>query len=182
MEEAGPHFAAAWLAGLPYSVCVAPLFGGLVTLVHARLLGSSQVREHAKDHNLGVRVEPAWGAVLATVYLHLPPALPAARRRTVVGDVVAFLRTVGASIKVVAGDLNKAPGPRGGGWLSKALGPKGPLAGFRAPYRQGDLTIVAWQVGRPSERQLDWILVGPETPCIGAEKVLLPGLSTHRML
>ena len=32
---------------------------------------------------------------------------------------------------------------------------------------------------RPSERELDWILVGPETPCVGAEKVLLPGLMTH---
>ena len=73
-------------------------------------------------------------------------------------------------------------GRKVGGWLSKALGPKGPLAGFRAPYRLGDPTNVVWQVGRPSERELDWILLGPETPCVGAEKVLLPGLSTHRMV
>ena len=98
------------------------------------------------------------------------------------GDVSAFLRTAGASIKVVTGDLNKAPGPRGGGWLSKPLGPKGLLAGFRAPYRPGDPTNVVWQVGRPSEHKLDWILVGPETPCVGVEKVLLPGLSTLRMV
>ena len=80
-----------------------PLFpgGGLVTLVHARLLNGSQVREHT---------------------------------------------------------------------------------GFRAPYRQDDLTNVVWLVGRPSECELDWVLVGPENPCVGAKKVLLPGLSTHRMV
>ena len=161
-----------------------PLFpgAGLVTLVHARLLNGSQVPEHAQEHSLGVRIEPARGAVLAAVNLHLPPALPAARRRAVVSSASAFLHTAGASVKVVAGDLNKAQGPRGGGWLSKALGPKGPLAGFRAPYRQGNPTNVVWLAGRPSERELDWVLVGPKTPCVGADKVLLPGLSTHRMV
>ena len=64
----------------------------------------------------------------------------------------------------------------------QGLGPKGPLAGFRAPYRPGDPTNVVWQLGRPSERELDWILVGPQTPCVGAKKVLLPGLSTHQMV
>ena len=81
-----------------------------------------------------------------------------------------------------AGDLHRAQGPRGGGWLSKALGPKGPLAALRAPYRQGDPANVVWLAGRPSERELDWVLVGPETPCVGADKVLLPGLSTQRMV
>ena len=65
--------------------------------------------------------------MLAAVNLHLPPALPVARRRAVVGDACAFLCTAGAGVKVVAGDLNKPLGPRGGGWLSKALGLKGPL-------------------------------------------------------
>ena len=66
LQEAGTQFAAAWLAGLPYRVCVGPLFpgGGLVTLVHARLLNGSQVREHAEEHSLSVRIEPARGAVL----------------------------------------------------------------------------------------------------------------------
>ena len=91
-----------------------------------------------------MRVEPAHGAVRTGVNLHLPPALPAARRRTAVGDASAFQRTVGASIKVVAGDLNKSPGLRKGGWLSWALGPKGPLAGFRAAHRPGDPTNVVW--------------------------------------
>ena len=36
-----------------------------------------------------------------------------------------------------------------------ALSPKGPLAGFRAPYRLGDPTNVVGLVGRPSERELD---------------------------
>ena len=67
-----------------------------------------------------MRVEPAKGAVLAALKLHLPPALHAARRRTVVGDACDLLRTAGASVKVVAGDLNKAQCPRREGWLSKA--------------------------------------------------------------
>ena len=74
LQEAGTQFAAAWLDGLPFHVCVGPLFpgggGGLVTLVHARLLNGSQVREHAQEHNLGVCIEPARGAVLAAVIMH----------------------------------------------------------------------------------------------------------------
>ena len=118
LQEAGTEFAATWLAGLPYRVCVGPLFpgGGLVTLVHARLLNGTQVREHAQEHSLSVRVELTRGAVLATVNLHLPPA--EARRRTVISDTSALLHTAGASVKIVAGDLNKAQGPRGRGWLS----------------------------------------------------------------
>ena len=156
--------------------------GGLVTLVHACLLNGSQVREHAQEHSLSVRIEPARGAMLAAVNLHLPRALPAARRKAVISSASAILHMAGASVTVVAGDLNKAQGPRGGGCVSKALGPKGPLARFRAPYRLGDPTNVVWLVGRPSERELDWVLVGPETLCVGVDKVLLPGLSTHRMV
>ena len=151
LQEAGTHFAAAWLAGLPYRVYVGPLFprGGLVTVVHARVPSGSQVREHAQEHSLSVCVEQNRGAVLAAVNMHLPPALPAARRRAVVGDASAFLRRAGASVKIVAGDLNKVAGPRGVGWLSKAVGLKGLLAGFWAPYRAGDPTNVVWQVGHP---------------------------------
>ena len=80
-----------------------------------------------------MRIEPTRGAVLAAVNLHLPPALPPPRWRAVISSTSAFLHTAGASVKIVAGDLNKAQGPQGGGWLSKALGPKGLLAGFWAP-------------------------------------------------
>ena len=165
-------------------MCVGPLFpgGGLVTLVPARLLNGSQVPEHAQQHSLCVRIEPARGAVLAAVTLHVPPPLPTARRRAVITETSTFLHTAGASVKIVPANLNKAQGPRGGGWLSNALGPKGPLAGFRTTYQLGDPTNVVRLVGRPSERDLDWVLVGPETPCVGADKVLLPGLSTHRMM
>ena len=62
-----------------------------------------------------MRLEPVRDAVLATVNLHLPPTMPAARRRTVVGDASAVMRTAGASVKVMAGDLNKAQGPRAEG-------------------------------------------------------------------
>ena len=49
---------------------------------------------------------------------------PTVRRRAVVIDASAFLRTVGASGKVVAGNLDKSPGPRRGGWLPKAPAPR----------------------------------------------------------
>ena len=136
-----------------------------------------------REQSLCVRVEPARGTILATINMHLPPALPTDRRGAVVGDASAFLRTAGASVKIVAENVvNKAQGTRGGGWLPKAVGTKGPLARFRALYRPGDPTNVVWQVVPPSERELDWVLVGPETPCMGAEKGLLPGLTTHRMV
>ena len=70
-----------------------------------------------------MRIEPIRGAVSEAVNLHLPPALPAARPRAVISSTSAFLHTAGADVKIVTGDLNKAQGPRGGGWLSKALGP-----------------------------------------------------------
>ena len=98
--------------------------------------------------------------MLAAGNLQLPPALPVVRRQAVMGDVSAFLYTAGAGLKVVADNLNKPQGPRGGGWLSKPQGPKGPLGGFRAMYQPRDPTNVIWQVGRPSERKLDWVLVG----------------------
>ena len=112
--------------------------GGLVTLPHARLLNGSQVHEHSQEHSLCVRVEPARGALVTAVNLHLPPALPAARRRAVGGDASTFVHMARASVKIVAGDFKKAQRLCSGRWLSKALGPKGPLAGFRAPYRPGD--------------------------------------------
>ena len=73
-----------------------------------------------------MRVEPAQGAVLAAVQLHLPPALPAVRRTCVVGDASAFLRTARASLKMVAGHLNKAPAGEAGTprpWARKAPWP-----------------------------------------------------------
>jgi hypothetical protein len=33
-----------------------------------------------------------------------------------------------------------------------------------------------------SRRELDWVLVGPQTPCTDCEKTLLPGMSTHAVL
>ena len=80
----------------------------MVTLAHASLLNGSQVRKHAQEHSLRLRPEPARGAVLAAVNLHLLSALPAAQRRTAVGNASAFLRTAGANVKILAIDLHKA--------------------------------------------------------------------------
>ena len=40
-----------------------------------------------------MKVEPAWGVLIATINVHLPPLLPATRRCVVVGNAAAFLRT-----------------------------------------------------------------------------------------
>ena len=184
LQEATMHFAAACLAGLPYRVCVGPPFpkGGLVTLVHLHPLNRSQLRKHAQEHDLCVPVEPASSAGLAAVNMHLSPALPVAERRAFVGDASAFLRTVRARVKSTAGDLIKAQGPRGGGWFSHSLGPKGLLAEFRAPYRPANRANVVWQVGRHPKRELGWVRVGPKTPCAEAAKVVLLGVRSRRMM
>ena len=59
--------------------------------------------------------------MVAAVNVHLPPSLPASRRRTVVNEAAAFLRTMGAGVHMLAGDLNKSLGLQGGSWLSQAL-------------------------------------------------------------
>ena len=111
----GGHSVRRRMAGRPAVPRVrrAPLSGGggLVTLVYARLLKGSQVREQAQEQSLSVRIKPTRGAVLAALKLHLPPALPAARRRAVISSTSTFLHTAGASVKIVAGDLNRALKP-----------------------------------------------------------------------
>ena len=54
-----------------------------------------------------------------------------------------------------------------------------PWARFRSP--PGQPTNIVWQVGHPSERDLDGVLLSIETPSVGAEHHLLPGLSTQHM-
>ena len=141
LQEVGTQFSAAWLASVKYRVCVGPLFpgegGGLVTLLHAGLLNGSQVREHAQEHSLSVRIEPALGAVLAAVNLHLPPALPAVRRRAVIGDVSVFLHTAGASVKTVASYLNKAQGPPRGRLALQGYVPERPAGRVPSPVPAG---------------------------------------------
>ena len=140
----------------------------------------TQVRVLARSSTM--RIEPARGAVLAAVNLHLPQALPAALRRAVVSSASAFLHTAGPSVKVSAGEFNKAQGPRGGGLALQGPGPERPAGWVPGPVPAGNPTNVVWLAGHPSERELDGSLVGPETPCVGADKVLLSGLSTHQMV
>ena len=71
------------------------------------------------------------------------------------------------------------------GWVA-LQGPRsqGPFVRVPRPFRPGDPTNVVRQVPPPppSERELDWVLIGPETPCVLAEKVVLSGLNTHQMV
>ena len=129
-----------------------------------------------------MRSEPARGAVPSAINLHPPPALLATRCHTVVGDASAFLRTARARMKVVADDLIKPHDPGRGGWAVHGPTLHGPTGRFGGPYQPGDPTNVVWQVGRPSKREPDWILVGPENLCVEAERVLVPRLYTCRMV
>ena len=140
LQQLGPTFTPVWLRGLPYAVKVGPLFAGgdLAIVLHQRFISGTQVKTHPQEHCMCVKVVPAWGVSVATFNVHLPLLLPASYRCTVVSNVAAFLKTTGTS-----------------GWLSKAPSAKGPWTGFRSPYLPGQPTNVVWQLGRPSESELD---------------------------
>jgi hypothetical protein len=116
---------------------------------------------------------------LTVVNLHLPPSLPVSDRRTICGDVAGILKDAPAGAQLICGDLNEWPRSQGGGWLSKALQPSGVWSGFRSPYPPGDATNHVHSRRGTSARELDWVLIGPNTPCTACHKALLPGLSTH---
>ena len=77
---------------MPYRVCMGRVFlrGGMVTVLFACLLDGFRAREQAHKHSLNVRVEPGRGSVLATINLHLPPALPAFRRKAIIRDLLPY--------------------------------------------------------------------------------------------
>ena len=76
-----------------------------------------------------LKVEPAQGVTVAAIGLHLLPSLPASWPHTLMSDAAAFLRTMGAGVRMLVGNLNKSLGHEGGGLLSQAPGAKGPWVG-----------------------------------------------------
>ena len=110
--------------------------------------------------------------------LHLPPSLSHPDRRSIRSSVATLLCRPRSQVRIICGDLNEHLRPNGGGWLSKALSPTGIWAGYRSPCPPGAGTNHV----RASSRELDWILISPDTPCLACSKTLLPGLSTHSAL
>ena len=154
--------------------------GGLAPLVHHHLLGV--------DGSL-VTVSPAHGCLLvatitqvqitslAILNLHLPPALTCLERMSICAEAVGCVDTRTGSIGILCGDLNVGMQRS---WLGTALKPRGVWAGWRCPYRPGLATNIVLRPTGLSSTEIDWVLVGPTTPCTRASRVSLPGLSTHR--
>ncbi len=82
-------------------------------------------------------------------------------------------------MKLVCGDLNDGRPPARSAWLGRCLSESGIWRGYRSPYPPGDPTNLVAVPGGRSARELDWVLVSADTPCVDCVKVLLPGLSTH---
>ena len=50
---------------------------------------------------------------------------------------------------------------------------------YRSPYPPGEATNLVRAAGSRSAREIDWVVVNADTPCVACVKVLLPGLCTH---
>ena len=82
-------------------------------------------------------------------------------------------------MKLICGDLNDGRPPARSAWLGRCLSATGIWRGYRSPYPPGDPTNLVAVPGGRSARELDWVLVSADTPCVDCAKVLLPGLSSH---
>ena len=109
--------------------------------------------------------------------LHLPPSLSHPDRRSICSSVATLLCRPRSQVRIICGDLNEHLRPNGGGWLSKALPQQASGLAIAAPTPPGAGTNHV----RASSRELDWILISPDTPCLACSKTLLPG-SPHTAL
>ena len=101
-----------------------------------------------------LKVEPARGVAAATVNLHLLPSPPASRRRAVLSDSTASLRTIGGSVRMLVGNLNKSLGPQARRLALPSAEHKRARGGViqTAPARQVHQCGVAGGPHRPSTR------------------------------
>ena len=80
---------------------------------------------------------------------------------------------------MLCGDLNDSRSPGKSAWLGRCLSSSGIWRGYRSPYPPGGATNLVRQAGSRSSREIEWVLVSADTPCVACDKVLLPGLCTH---
>ena len=163
-----PNRPAAWLAGRNTACAWGPSSQGGLGHPGARLLNGSQVHEHAQEHSLCVLVEPAKAAVLAAVnctYCRPCPQLDAGQSWATPPPSCARRGPVSRSW-LATSTRRRARAREGGSprpWAGKARYPSFAVRTGRATRRMSSGTWCA-----PSERELDWILMGPHIPCVQA--------------
>jgi endonuclease/exonuclease/phosphatase family metal-dependent hydrolase len=180
LQEAATLNATA-LAGLPFLQWAGPKVrgGGLVVLLHHRRVTVHPRPPRIEIHEHAIVVTVAalgGGGHLSVANVHLPPHMNSVARRSLCSLVVSCLKSAPPGIRIICGDLNCSIDQA---WLSSALAPGGIWEGYRCPYPPGLPTNFIDTPLRRSATELDWVLVAPDTPCTGATRTHLPGISTH---
>jgi hypothetical protein len=111
----------------------------------------------------------------------LPPRLPPAERRDICTMAATQLQATPAGARLLCGDLNDTLLPPSS-WLRRALSPRGIWAGFRCPYTVGTPTNVVQNTAGTFHKEIDYVLISPDTPCSSCSRCLLPSISTHLAL
>ena len=182
LQEVGPTYNSHTLEGLPYKSYNSELFpsGGLVTLIHFRCIHGKKHSCKPYRHSLCLTIDLNPQLSLTIINTHFPPAIPHGIRKQHLNDSEAFLKTARAGIKLIQGDFNATLSPFSTGWLPAAL--RHQWLGFTCRYPLGDPTNITVTNHTHSAREIDWLLVSADTPCVSCIKDLIPGLSTHRTL
>jgi endonuclease/exonuclease/phosphatase family metal-dependent hydrolase len=184
LQEAG-GLDADQLRGLPFRSWHTPPIrgGGLVTLVQLRVLHSpAQVTSPLiADHTLLVSFHTSPEFCVSVANTHLPPGLPSAHRRGICVDLQLHLLHCPPGARIIAGDLNDNLLPPST-WLRAAVAATGCWSGWSCPYTAGVPTNFVRSRCRVSAKELDWVLLSPDTACGLSSRVLLPGISTHAAL
>lgn len=174
------------LSGLPYHTWLGPPSrgGGLATLTHRqRLRPVRPAAPHlANLHLLIIQVAVKNQFTITIANMHLPPSLPARVRRAICANAATRLTAAPAGARIICGDLNDTQIPGDSQWLHRTLSPHNLWWGYRSPYPMGTPTNLVPTAHGMSRKEIDWLLISMDTPCVSCEKQLLPGLSTHLCL
>lgn len=157
--------------------------GGLVSLVHLRLPlpDQSPLLLHADDYFLALSLPLTPVVTLSFANIHLPPSLRATCRRATCAAIAAILRSAPPGVRLLAGDFNDTLADSST-WLKAALGPGGCWAEWRCPYPRGTPTNIVPAALGFTAREIDWFLLAADVPYTAAERLILPGISTHLAL
>ena len=181
VQEGGPLFFDTSLQGIPYSVVLGPHVpgGGLAILVHARLKTRQAVQKDLMDNAISIALPVSDKVPVIISNVHFPPGMPALQRRLCMLQTSAFHARHPGGIKLVLGVMNADFADASGNWLRKACEDNRYWGGYTHMYPPGEPTNIVVSRTRTSRRELDWILVGPQSPVSACRKALLLGLGTH---
>ena len=171
----------------PFSDGVFSRGGGLVTLLHHTFLGFSlRARGPRLSSTEGLLVcdcslRDGSHLVLANVYLR--PRQPWGEWEAVLSCIRSFGHLPSRPALIVGRDFNEVLGsPRKRGRVGRALHLTGGWSFLHVPYVLGEFTNLVSRGGRVSKSEIDYILLGKETPFLVEGKGVLPGVSSHGAL